>query len=535
MTSFTFKYRKLSILFFLFFSTFLAAQNQEFIAGKLIDAQTQEPIAFASIRIKDRALGMISNTDGSFKVPLKYKEYGNIIEISSMGYQSVELIIHDFLIDEINFIELQPSAFQLQEALVLGKKRNQKNISAEKIVQNAIDRILDNYPIEPYSQIGYYRDYQLDNTQYINLNEAILEVYDEGFNTYDALNTKVVLFDYKQNTDFSRNLFAEKPYDFNKGNKIIDKAYLPSYGGNEFTILNVHNAIRNYNINTYSFANYFESDFLKQHTFWKEDNTYIDDKILYTIKFKKLDSDAKAFGTIIIAKEDYSIYKLEYALYDGNKRNTSGLADKNGMKTQLIFEVNTEYQKINNRMFLNYISFHNTFKLQEPPKLVLQGVELDVDNKLFLLTFSQELIPVLAQRVRNFEITFEGERLVIEKVDLLKNKVFLYPKLDKQRFKNLFNRVLAKASLVALSETALKIEVKNLEDIHGNEINKWTNNYFNQFREFFVQQIKPNNRAPLNIIIFMDRGRPIFKYQPFYKPPNFSDYWMNTPLRTLQN
>lgn len=61
------------------------SQQREFITGRLLDATTEEPIVFASIRIKDRSLGVISNLDGDFKIPLVYKTYGDILEISSIG------------------------------------------------------------------------------------------------------------------------------------------------------------------------------------------------------------------------------------------------------------------------------------------------------------------------------------------------------------------------------------------------------------------------------------------------------------------
>ncbi len=530
MGYFVLKYSKGLPLLLLFFCSIVLSQDQEFIEGKLIDAKTQEPIAFASIRIKDKALGIISNTDGSFKIPLRYKEFGEIIEISSMGYQSTEVLIANLLENDINSILLQPKAFELEEAVVIAKKKRQKRLPAQTIVQNAIDRILENYPVSPFSQVGYYRDYQLDKGEYVNLNEAILEVFDQGFRTYDATSTKAVLYDYKQNTDFRRNTIAEKQYNYNDGTKIIDKGYLPSYGGNEFTILNAHNAIRNYSINTYSFVNYFETDFIKEHNFWKEDNTYIDDKILYSIRFKKLDSDYLVYGNILIAKDDYSIYKLDYALYDNNKRNATDLVDKNGIKKQLVFEVNTEYKEENGKMFLNYISFHNTFKLREPPKLVLQDIELDIQKKSFVLTFSKELSLREAQRIRNYKVLFEGEKLNINAVNILGNRVLLYPTLDKERFENLFNQIVAKTSGVELSETPLDIDLKNLKDLDGNIINEWSFNYFDQFREFFVQQIKLDKSAPSKTMIFMDKKRPIFQNQPMQKPDNFSDYWMNTPL-----
>ena len=53
-----------------------------------MDAQTKEPVVFASIRIEDRALGVISNLEGDFRVPLDYAEKGAELEISSMGYET---------------------------------------------------------------------------------------------------------------------------------------------------------------------------------------------------------------------------------------------------------------------------------------------------------------------------------------------------------------------------------------------------------------------------------------------------------------
>jgi hypothetical protein len=120
----------LFFLLLLLVSNSILSQQREYINGKLIDAKTQEPIVFASIRIKDRALGVISNVDGSFKIPLKYKEYGDIIEISSIGYQTKEILIQDFLVYELNNVRLQPATIDLEEAVVTAKKK--RNLGQDK-------------------------------------------------------------------------------------------------------------------------------------------------------------------------------------------------------------------------------------------------------------------------------------------------------------------------------------------------------------------------------------------------------------------
>lgn len=74
-------------------SSFCCSQEKEYFFGQLVDSAQNEPIAFASIRIKGRALGVISNIDGTFKIPTRSKSLGDVIEISCMGYISTEILI----------------------------------------------------------------------------------------------------------------------------------------------------------------------------------------------------------------------------------------------------------------------------------------------------------------------------------------------------------------------------------------------------------------------------------------------------------
>ena len=60
-------FRYWTLLLFLAFTLPVLPQEQDFINAQLIDSQTKEPVIFATIRIKDLARGVISNTDGGFK------------------------------------------------------------------------------------------------------------------------------------------------------------------------------------------------------------------------------------------------------------------------------------------------------------------------------------------------------------------------------------------------------------------------------------------------------------------------------------
>ena len=528
----------LFFLLLLLVSNSVLSQQREYIIGKLIDAKTQEPIVFASIRIKDRALGVISNVDGSFKIPLKYKEYGDIIEISTMGYQTKEILIQDFLVYELNNVSLQPATIELEEAVVTAKKK--KKLTARQIVRRALRSIPENYPVEPFSTVGYYRDYQLNGLQYVNLNEAILEVFDEGFDTMDSVTTKVKIFDYLENTDFKRDILALQSYNyqFKEGRKVVDKAFLSSYGGNEFTILRVHDALRNYEVGSYSFVYRLKSDLLSEHKFKKEFDTYLDDEPLYTIKFEKLLLNYSAYGTMYISKRNFAIHKMEYTVYDRTKKLPIGIMNKHKTDNQLIFEITTEYHPKNDKMYLNYISFHNTFQLWDPPKMVMENVVVKLTERLFKISFNFPPHFQAALSKENYNVKYKGKKLHFEKIvldgnDKNRRTVLLHPKFT-NKSEEMFRSIGAVDRTRPIDSLLLNVKVSNIRDEKGNLINEWTSRDYHQFREFFVQEVKPNVKSPVGNL-FMEKRKPIFKDQPIIKPDNFDDYWMNTPLQNIKN
>ena len=295
-------------LFLLLLSNSVLAQ-QEFVTGALYDSKTNEPISFATIRVKGYAIGVITNLDGGFRVPLKFIEYGEVLEISSMGYLTKEISLSSLSLERVNVVRMDPGLLALNEVVVKGKVKERKRIfSARQIVEEAIENIPRNYPMDPFSTVGYYRDYQFENGQYLNLNEAILEVFDMGYGSIDTASTKALLYDLNQNENFYRDTTALEAYDYIDGKKVVEEAFLPAYGGNEFAILRVHDAIRNHKVDSYSFIHRFDADLLRNHIFTLGMDTYFDGENLYTVRFVKDLGALKpfrnhsAYGTMYVSK-----------------------------------------------------------------------------------------------------------------------------------------------------------------------------------------------------------------------------------------
>ncbi|WP_422081304.1 carboxypeptidase-like regulatory domain-containing protein [Ulvibacterium sp.] len=536
----TSKYTKYVYFFLVFCYSSMVFCQDDFIRGKLQDTRTGEPVVFATIRIKNKAVGVISNQDGGFRIPNKFKELGDVLIISSMGYQKKEIPIEGLSQNDVNIIRLSPGILELPEAVVTAKKKRQ--LSPRRIVRRAIEAIPLNFPQNAFSTVGYYRDYQINQeNEYINLNEAIIEVLDQGFDELDHKTSRIRIYDYMRNTDFRRNHFAEQKYDYRTRRKIISNAFLSGYGGNEFIILRIHDALRNHKVNSFDLVNVLEKDFLNNHSFLREEDTYLDDEVLHTIGIiKSVPSSRvsnklsitgyKVVGRIYISKNDFAIHGMEYALYDSKSFNINKKSNPLNPHGQPIFEVVVEYKRIYTKMYLNYISFHNLFRLWDEPKFVTEDVTVDLSKKCFIVTFNVEPQVKSANVLRNYKFRFKGDRVRFLRSDLNKKRIALYPDMEKAELDTMFKEIEKNRKDGILKKDLLVAEIENIKDKEGNLLNEWTFKDYQQFREYFVQRI--NQKAnPIPDSLIMKKNRPIFEDQPIVRPDDFEEYWMNTPLK----
>jgi len=510
------------LVLLLFFQNSFAQNDKDFITGVLLDAQTNEAVVFASIRVKDAALGVISNLDGDFRVPLDFAGKGAELEISSMGYETKYVVFTSLTPNEINVIYLQPALLQLNEAVVTGRR---KRLSAKKIIKKAIANIPNNYPVGPFNLVGYYRDYQLNEKEYVNLNEAIVGIYDQGFANNDYLQTQYSLYSYEQNTTFKIDSFAARPYDYSTRDKFIPSTKLISdYGGNELVILNIHDAVRNHDVKAYSYVHRLVSDFIKEHRFPKMEATSYNGKEVFKITIRKKQASFYVEGAIYIDKDDYAIRKLDYATY----KSDVGIGRK---RRTLLYEILVEYKEENEKMYLNYISFHNIFTVRRPAEFRVEQVFLDKENGLLDVKFNK---PMSNYEAIDGGITIYVQDKRLRVANILQSgqdelKVILSSRKDDVALRNkLFTEFEDEAMLEVF------IDIKNLKDSEGNLLNERKEETLDQFREFFTQKVIKSPK-PVQQEVLMYKNIPIYNSrQPRYGSGDHDDFWLNTPLKKAQ-
>ena len=509
----------------------LYSQDENFIRGKLLDKKTGEPIVFATIRVKDKALGVISNKDGGFKVPLEFQYQGGALEISSMGYETKTILFSSLKENDINIILISTATFKLQGAIVLAKK---KRLTARKIIKYAINRIPDNYPNDAFNLIGYYRDYQLKEKEYINLNEAVIKVFDNGFDSDDYRQTQYGIFSYEKNTDFRIDSFAAKPYDYSSKDKFIpDASLISAYGGNELVILHIHDAIRNNDIRTYSFVNKLTEDFLKEHRFSSVKTTSYNGEEVYKIRIKKTLFPFQVDGVIYIDKNDYAIRKLDYLVYKGKANGTSNGKDfYNFKKGELMLEILVEYKDVRDKMYLNYISFHNKFRIRRPAFFRVERLILDKANGLLEIKLNKPAKNYNELKVSDFSLKFKGKNLRVERIIKAigdKITIKLSSKISQVDF---INQLFTNDS--DLQKEKPFLQIKKLMDEESNLLNERQIESFDQFREFFTKKVLIDSIISSPKEDLMIKSIPLYdSRQPFYKKGDIGKYWMNTPLKKI--
>jgi len=511
--------------------------SQLYVEGYVFDAERKEPIPFVTIKVKGWAKGVVTNRNGSFKVPKKFAELNDTLVISSIGYKTEISMLRQMMANESNIIFLQPQAYGLEEIVVSAKKK--KKLRAKAIVRKAIRAIPENFSIEPFALTGYYRDYQWHKDNYLNLNEAILSIYDQGFESTDKQSTAFALHQIILNDNFPRDSISHRPYDYVNKSKIIDKVSLNAYGGNELKILRVHDAIRNYDVSSYSYVYRLKNDFLKYHKFKVEKDVFLNDLAFYNITFTKSHNGYSVSGHLLIDKENFSIYKFYYSLFSKHA-DTKSAKNVDDSKKDLIFEVLSEYRPFKDQMFLHYITFNNNFILPESPRFYAKELVVDLVFRRLSLEFNNPVNQKKANIVSNYKLEFFGEYLPIKEVMVdpsSPNSVLIYPLFKNQIKESHFYNYLAHYKANKVERKRLHYSVENITDTDGNLVNVvYDYKQYQQFREFFTQEVTVQQDAAIpESALLMNMNTPVFGRQPLQKKDDLESYWMNTPLNVIDN
>lgn len=157
--------------FLVLFSFAAATQAQSIqVSGQVTDATTGEPLPYATVSVSGKAIGTITNADGSFHLYMANADLSDSLIVSTLGYARIRMPLTQSLTDYV--FKLNPQPFILDEVVV---------VSVDEIFKKIRAKVKDNYPVDRFQVESFYREIKKQEQTYRSLLEAALVLEDEGY------------------------------------------------------------------------------------------------------------------------------------------------------------------------------------------------------------------------------------------------------------------------------------------------------------------------------------------------------------------
>jgi hypothetical protein len=330
------------------------------ISGKVIDRETKEPMPFASVFIKGKTIGTITNLHGEFDFHIPGEYRNELLSISMLGYSNFESPVWAMISTTPSVIELTVSPIVLQEALV------EDSLSGGDILRLALHHISTNYPTKPFLMEGFYRDLKKVGGTYISLLEAAVEIYDKG---YDEPRNKSKLREGVRLLEVRKSIGYESKFTsfFDQDNLLED--------------LLLHNNIRYRQI---------EDREEMYASMSREKNSFYNGDEIYVVTHKH-----DYFLKIFIDKNDYSIVHLEW---DASTSNEILERKKNMVSRFAGLRKTIDFKRVDGKMFLNFITITSKVNWHD-----IETNALKFETELFQQLLINKVIPDTNERISSVE------------------------------------------------------------------------------------------------------------------------------------
>lgn len=304
------------------------------IKGVVKDKNTRRALEYVSISVPGTNVGTVTNVNGEFSLKIKESLNAKNIKVSHLGYSNYTQNIRKSDLSDV-VILLSPNANLLDEITVLG-------FDAEALVRSAISRIEYNYSPNTALLEGFYRETIRKRRNFINVSEAIVEVFKTPY-TNDLNRDAVQIY---------------------KGRKVIspnpqDTLMVRLLGGPTISIY--LDVVKNPDL-------MLNMETLSYYKFAIEETAMIDDRAHFVVSFVPKVSLPYAlhYGKLYIDKENLAFSKAEFSvsMEDRNKATQAILKKKPlGMQfkpEEITFMVN--YKQRDGRTYLSYLRSEMRFK-----------------------------------------------------------------------------------------------------------------------------------------------------------------------------
>jgi len=384
------------------------SENYFTISGVVKDKINKKTLGYVNISVPGTNLSSITNEEGAFVFKIKNSVQAKEIEFSRIGYFSTAIPLNgQDLLDQTFY--LNPNEKQLKEVFVDSWK------NPVDLVRAALKQVSYNYSNKPNLFTGFYRETVQKRRKFINISEAVINIYKTSYKDNDVANDRVQIFK-------GRSLITTK---------VSDTLAVKIQGGPNLSFYN--DIVKNPDL-------IFDEESLVNFNFKMEDSKFLDNRQQYVLSFSPavILPYPLYYGTLYIDKETLAFTRAEFYLdmKDRNKATETILRKKPaGLRFKLdeVFFI-VSYKQRNGKSYLNYI--RNELKFNCDWKSRLFATNYTVMSEMVVTESKEDIVSniprkdsfnereSLSDKVMNFyDPNFWGAYNIIEPTESLESAV----------------------------------------------------------------------------------------------------------------
>jgi hypothetical protein len=337
-----------------------------YIAGVILDDETLEPLPFATIGLKNRGKGTVSNNNGEFGLKISPDLLNDTLSISYLGYLRTEMPVKKAFGKNFT-IPMKREFIPISEIII-------RNQIPQEIIYKALLAIHKNYSNNPAYMTGFYREGVLKKHDLQNYSEAIIQIYKASY-AGSIIGDQIKVYKSRkiENIDHTDTLSVRL------------KAGLS-------TCLQLDLAK--------NIFDFLSRESMPDYMYRLRDIVTYDDETAYEIEFEQHeDIDLPLYkGIIYINTADFAIlhaeFELNRSLIYKMKESfiTNSSREFNTWPVSVKYSVS--YRKVNNIYFLNHVRGDLIFSSKQKKKLF---------NTQFLVFFEVAITDIDLKNVNHFE------------------------------------------------------------------------------------------------------------------------------------
>jgi hypothetical protein len=338
----------------------------KYISGLIVDEETNEPLPFATIGLKNKGKGTVTNSNGEFGLKIFPDYINDTLSVSYLGYLSSELPVKQAFTESLT-ISMKREFISIPEIII-------RNQIPQEIIYKTVAAIRQNYPGDPTILTGFYREGVMKKNDLQNYSEAIVRIYKTSY-TGSLLGDQMKIFKSRKIENIKRTDTLAVRLKAGLG-----------------TCLALDGARHIFD--------FLDRESMTDYKFRLADIVTYDDETAYQIEFEQREEiDLPLYkGVIYINTTDFAILHAEFELNQNliHKMKESFVYNSTkGFNTWPIsVKYSVTYRKINNLYFLNHVRGDMLFSSRQKKKLF---------NTQFLVFFELAITDIDLNNVKRFE------------------------------------------------------------------------------------------------------------------------------------